>query len=305
VSLRGVRRLLESTGFVLLAGLVRHVPRRFARAAASRLGGFAFDVAGIRREVSVRNVLERLGPEGGRPEAERIARESYRVMARTFVDLVRLDRIGRDATDPLFPPEGVEWFRGFVERGEGAVFVSGHFGNWELMALAIRRLGLPLRVVAGRQANLVVDERLRATRRRAGIETLSPGRGMRRALRALRDAEFVATLMDQDARRKGTFADFLGVPASTHTGMLALAIRAGTPLIPGVLVDRGDSYEFVRGELWRPRPDRAEDENVRLGVEHFNRFLERQVRLHPENYFWAHRRWKTRPPVGAPAGSGA
>lgn len=293
---REVRRLFESLGFFLLGGLVRVLPRRAARACGSALGGFAFDVVGIRREVAVRNVVDRLGPAGGRAEAERIARESYRVMARTFVDLIRLDRIGPAATDGLLSPGDVAWFRSFKERGQGAVFVSGHFGNWELMALAIRRLGLPMHVVAARQSNSVVDERVSDARRRAGIETLTPGRGTRRALGALRDAGFVATLMDQDARHRGIFVDFLGTPASTHTGMLSLAMRADAPLVPGVLVDRGDSYEFVRGGPWRADPDRDEAENLRAGVEHFNAFLAEQVRRHPENYFWAHRRWKSRPP---------
>jgi KDO2-lipid IV(A) lauroyltransferase len=175
------------------------------------------------------------------------------------------------------------------------VLVSGHFGNWEITALAIRRLGLPLRVVAARQANALVDARVRAFRRRVGIETHSPGGGMRDALRALRGAEFVATLMDQDARRRGTFVEFLGTPASTHTGMLSLAIRERAAVVPVVTVDRGGSYEFVLGEPWRPSPDRDEIENVRRGAEHFNRFLEEQVRRNPENYFWAHRRWKSRP----------
>jgi KDO2-lipid IV(A) lauroyltransferase len=292
---RSAGRWLESAGFLALAALVRAVPRAVARACATRLGSFAFDVVRIRRDVAVRNVVDRLAPAGGVPEAERIARESYRVMARTFVDLLRLDRIGRSETDRLLSLEGAAWFRSFAERGEGAVLVSGHFGNWEIMALAIRRLGLPLRVVAARQANPLVDARVRSFRQRAGIETLSPGRAMRGALRALRGAEFVATLMDQDARSRGTFVEFLGTPASTHTGMLSLAIRARSVVIPGVVVDRGGTYELVLGEPWRPSPDRDDGENVRRGAEHFNRFLEAEVRRNPENYFWAHRRWKSRP----------
>jgi KDO2-lipid IV(A) lauroyltransferase len=300
VSFRDVRRFWESAGFFLLTGLVRALPRRVGRAAGTWLGGFVFDVARIRRTVAVRNVTERLAPAGGLPEAERIARESYRVMARTFVDLVRLDRIDRSVTDRMFSPDDVEWFRSVERGGRGAVLVSGHFGNWEIMALAIRRLGLPLRVVAARQANAVVDEGVKRVRRQAGIDTISPGRDVREILRALRANEFVATLMDQDARRRGVFVDFLGVPASTHTGMLSLALRTGSPIVTGVMVDEGGSYRFVRGDVWRPRRD--DPDNLLDGVAHFNSFLGEQVRRHPENYFWAHRRWKSSPPAAAPSG---
>ena len=59
----------------------------------------------------------------------------------------------------------------------------------------------------------------------------------------------------------------------------------------------------MRGELWRPREDRDEEENIRRGVEHFHEFLEGQVRKHPENYFWAHRRWKSTPPEDSVGGT--
>jgi KDO2-lipid IV(A) lauroyltransferase len=73
-------------------------------------------------------------------------------------------------------------------------------------------------------------------------------------------------------------------------------MRADAPLVPGVLVDCGRSYRFVLGPVWQANPALGEEENLRSGAEHFNRFLAEQVRRHPENYFWAHRRWKTRPP---------
>jgi KDO2-lipid IV(A) lauroyltransferase len=63
-----------------------------------------------------------------------------------------------------------------------------------------------------------------------------------------------------------------------------------------VLVDEGARYRLVLGRTWRPDPARSAEDNLRDGAVQFHRFLEEQVRAHPENYFWAHRRWKTRPP---------
>jgi lauroyl/myristoyl acyltransferase len=79
---------------------------------------------------------------------------------------------------------------------------------------------------------------------------------------------------------------------------VSLAMRTGTPLVPGLLVDHDGTYRFVAGEIWRPDPQLGEEENLRAGAVHFHRFLEESVRRDPANYFWAHRRWKTRPPAG-------
>jgi KDO2-lipid IV(A) lauroyltransferase len=300
---RGAKRALERAGFALMLGLVRPLPRPAAMRVGSFLGWLAFDVARVRRKVAVANVRERLAPAGGRSEAVRIARESYRVMARTFLDLVRADRLDDASLWRALRREEFEAFRRIEREERGAVLVSGHFGNWELLVLGIRRMGLAVHAMAADQANRAVDAYVKEARARAGVPTLSARRGVRAAYDALRAGGYVATLMDQDARRRGIFVEFLGAPASTHTGVVAMAMRAGRPLMPGVLVDLGGgrSYRLVRGEIWRPDPALPEDANLRAAATHFHRFLEAQVREHPGNYLWAHRRWKTRPPEGAGA----
>lgn len=292
---RAGKRALEAVGFRLLVALVRPLPEPAAGALAGVLGRFAFDGARIRRRVAVENVLARLAPAGGRREAERIARRSYVVMARTFVDLLRADRMDDSRLWRRISREEFEWFRTLKDSGEGGLLVSGHFGNWELLVVGIRRMGIPVSALAADQANPRVDRAVKEARAGAGIPTLSSRRDVRAARAAVERGEYVATLLDQDARRKGVFVDFLGAPASSHTGIVTMAVRTGKPLLPGALVDEGGRYRLVRGRPWRAEVGRSEEENVRAGVEHFHRFLEEQVRAHPGNYFWAHRRWKTRP----------
>jgi KDO2-lipid IV(A) lauroyltransferase len=295
---RRAKHLLEYLGFRALAGVVRAAGRGPAAGVAGVLGGFAFDVVGIRREVAMANVRDRLAPPGGEPEVRAIARRSYEVAARTFVDLLRADRLSDAELWRLVRREEIERLRAVLGEGRGAVLVSGHFGNWELAVLALRRLGIPVGAMAADLANPWVDARVKEVRRRAGVTPISARHGLREAVRCLRADGFVATLMDQDARRKGVFIDFLGTPASSHTGVVSLAMRTGSPLVPGVVVDEGSGYRLVLGETWRPRPDLDEAANLRDGAERFHRFLEARVREHPDNYFWAHRRWKTRPIPG-------
>jgi KDO2-lipid IV(A) lauroyltransferase len=177
------------------------------------------------------------------------------------------------------------------------LFVSGHFGNWELAVVAIRRCGAPLAALAGVQTNVAVDAAVRDIRARVGVRPLSARSGLRDAISLLREGTSLITLPDQDARSKVVFIEFLGTQASAHVGIASLAERTGSVLAPFVVVDERGSFRIVRGAVWRPDPGATREANERAGAEHFHRFLEEQVRLHPETYFWAHRRWKTRPPV--------
>lgn len=294
-ALRRGKHLLELLGFRVLAALVRALPLETALRVGAAAGSLAFTL-GFRRSVAVRNVSERLAPRGGRAEAEDIARRSYAVAGRTFISLLRLDRITESALWRVVDRDSIVHVR-HAMTGHGAMLVSGHFGNWELLVLGIRRSGVEVASMAGDQANVAVDSALRATRARAGTPPISARSGLREAMRRLREGGVVATLMDQDARSKGEFVDFLGAPASAHVGVASLAMRAGVPLVPGVLVDESARYRFVLGPLWHPDPARSTEENELEGAAHFHRFLEAQVREHPDNYFWAHRRWKTRPPA--------
>jgi KDO2-lipid IV(A) lauroyltransferase len=157
---------------------------------------------------------------------------------------------------------------------------------------------LPLAALAGEQSNSSVDLAIRDIRARAGIRPLSARASLKEALTLLRGGSCVVTLMDQDARSKGVFVPFLGTPASAHVGVVSMAMRTDVPLVPVLLADEGGTHRFVSGTPWRADPSATKEDNERAGTEHFHRFLEEQVRLRPGNYFWAHRRWKTRPPAG-------
>jgi KDO2-lipid IV(A) lauroyltransferase len=217
------------------------------------------------------------------------------VLARTFVDLLRFDRIDERTLWRLLSIGEVRDLASSAGGG-AAIFVSAHFGNWELLLLGLRRCGVVLHAVARDQSNAAADRGIKAARARAGVRTLSSRTGLREAVRALRRGESVTTLLDQDAGGKGLFVDFLGAKASCHSGMVALAARTGNPMVPVLLVDERGTYRVAPGGVWRADPALSQEENVRAGVEHFQRFLEAQVRAHPGNYLWAHRRWKTRPP---------
>ncbi len=295
--MRRARQVLESIAFTTLGTIVRRAPRRLARKLATAMGHFAFDVLRLRRRVAVENVRLRLRPPGGEREAVRIARASYGQLGRTFVDLLRFDRVDDDAVWKEVDRDEVERVAALARRPGGCLLVSAHFGNWELLLHALARVGLPISVIAGDQSNARVDRAVKGLRLAGGVPTRSARREVRAAMRDLLEGRAVATLMDQDARHKGVFVEFLGAPASTHVGVVRMALGTGAAFVPVLFAEEGGKHRAHLAPPWVPPVGASLEERLRDGAAYYTRFLEEHVRRRPEEYLWAHRRWKTKPPA--------
>jgi KDO2-lipid IV(A) lauroyltransferase len=119
---------------------------------------------------------------------------------------------------------------------------------------------------------------------------------MRRALKALRDGLPFYYLPDMDyGARDALFVPFFGVPAATITGVSRLARISGARVVPCVARMTASGYTVELQAPWDDFPGADVDSDTRR----MNAYIERQVRRFPEQYFWLHKRFKTRPPGAA------
>ncbi|MBD3162140.1 MAG: hypothetical protein GF346_07475 [Candidatus Eisenbacteria bacterium] len=277
--------------------LCRAVPMGTALWMADRLGDLLFGLIRIRRTVTLDN-LRASFPEKEEPELRAIARRCYRGFARTAVEFARLpgmDRrelLQRVELDPL-SRERIERLRR-MERG--AILLTGHYGNWEWVGALFPAIGLPARVVVGRQRNREVEALMDRVRESCGLRVLNVEEDVREMIQALRRKEWIAIVADQDAGRDGIFIDFLGRPASTALGPVRLARRFGVPILVGMGLHLPGGK--VRLQLEEPTivpQDGDEEATIRRYTEWWSGLLERYVRERPDHWFWMHRRWKTQP----------
>lgn len=288
-------------------GVDRVVGRRRSDAFAGWLGKLAYRPLGIRADL-VEQHVQRAFPEQDEAWVQRVARTSYAHLGREAMSMLRLSRLGAEEVRAVTDvDDGLGELRAAVESDTGAVMVTGHFGNWEIGGAALAARGIPLDVVAQRQANPLVDRLLNSARERLGMRVIRRGNATKESLRSLRAGRVVALVADQDARGAGIFVPFLGRPASTYRGPAVLALRSGAPLFIGTAVRFGHRYRVRVRRV--PLPEEAapadQDHQVRaLTLEHV-RALEAEVRAEPGQYFWHHRRWKTAPPGGGVGGSGS
>ena len=295
-----VRHRVEYALFRMAAGCAGWLPARWTQGLGAVAGWLAGSVLRVRRRVVAAN-LARAFPERSRAWRTRVARESYRHLGRTAATTFGLSHLTPEKIRARSRVEGRELLADPVARGEGAILVTGHLGNWEAGGGALACRGLPLDVVVRPQNNPLFDRALVRARRRLGMNVISRHDPVHVLLRALRKGRVVVLLADQNAHADGLMVEFFGRPASTARGAALLSLRTGAPLVLGVaLHDPGSRipHRLVLEQVSiSPSGVRARDLEA-LTRAHVAA-LERWIRRHPGQYLWQHRRWSRSGAVGA------
>ena len=226
-------------------------------------------------------------------EAERItiAAQAWESVGRTAGELPHLPKIDPYAGDRV-EVIGAEYLDQIENADQGAVFISGHFANWEVMAAVICKRPVDCLVTYRALNNPHIDKRLNKVRHDYGIGVLTPkGVGTREIMRALGKKRSVALLNDQKFNQ-GLAIPFFGHDAMTAPGPSRLALKYGVPIVP-VSTRRTGPARF-RVEIHKPFvPEETGDTeaDVKACVEIITDFIEAEVRANPGQWFWQHRRW--------------
>ncbi len=294
------RHRLELAGVRFLKQLPALLPFRAAVKLGGFLGRFAFDIVRIRRRVTLDNIAAAFGERYSAAERRSIGRRSYVNFAKSMVEFASLDRLDHERLRTIVRMERADHLDAVLERGRGAVVVTGHFGSWELLGAATVAYGYAVDFLVGEQSNRLVDQLMNDLRETSGIGIIARGVAARRVVGSLKKNRIVALLSDQDARRAGIFVDFLGRPASTFQGAAQFALRMRSAIVCCYIVRQPDESHIAFFLPPIPVDTEAEREGeIRRLTEEHTRLLARCIEKHPDHYFWAHRRWKTKPPEPA------
>jgi len=269
-----------------------------ARERGARLGALV-ERLGIRRDVARAN-LALAFPEQPIPWRERVLDEHYKELGRVAAEYPRMAELARAPREQVFALwQGTEHARAALANGRGMVFLTGHLSNFELAGAVVAR-EVPMAFFAKPLSNPGAEEWISAIRQRAGLDVLQPGAGVRNVIRRLRAGGTVAMLADQDARRDGVFVPFFGRPASTASGPAWLSLATGAPIVFCTCARAADGrLELRMFPALEPAGDAGDPEAVRALTARHTALLEAAVRERPAQWFWLHKRWKTRPPVAS------
>jgi KDO2-lipid IV(A) lauroyltransferase len=294
---------IEYLLFRVVYGCFRLLRRSWALALGARLGEIFYLLDRPHRRTALQN-LRIAFPGAHESERRSILRRSCRNLGRLLAEVCHLDRLRPELVARYVRIEDREaWERALGQaRERGLVILTGHFGNWELLAYSQGLLGHPVTLVHRPLRNPLVDRAITALRGRAGTRSIAKKSAARAALRALHRGALLAIPADQNqTRRDGVFVDFFGMSASTTSGPARLAMLTGAAVIPVFLVREGETDRHRLVVL-------PEVEMVNTGAPHADaltntqrctKVIEEMVRAHPEQWIWFHKRWRTQA-LGAP-----
>lgn len=293
---RKVRKVTDGITYGLVSALgvaVRAMNRDQARRFAWKLGDLMHHTLGLRRNLVYRN-LELTFPEKSASEIREIATKVYRNVAVTLLEVLRLPCIKNreDAAALVDIPGAEEFSRKLRERKKGAVVVSAHYGNWELMATAFGLQVVPVAIIVKRLRNKAVDLKMNALRTLCGNRIIYKRKALREGLKVLESGGVLAVLSDQSDPDAVNYGDFLGRRASMFLGAAFFALKADVPLIVGMCQRSEDGrYRIEIHEIDTSDLRFCKEDIVTLAAR-YTRVIETYIRQWPEEWFWLHDRWK-------------
>jgi KDO2-lipid IV(A) lauroyltransferase len=190
-----------------------------------------------------------------------------------------------------------ENIRLLLEHRTPLIYITGHFGNWEVVGYTMAALGFPNVAIARALDNPYLDRYVRGIRENRGLRILDKKGASEHMDELLAANAAVSFIADQDAGRKGLFVDFFGRKASTYKAPAIMAIRHNAPVVVGYGKRLGEGFRFAIGvqRIIYPREWADKPDAVAWITQEYTRAMEDSIRTAPDQYLWMHRRWKHRP----------
>ena len=295
-----IQHRFELIGWNLVSGLLRLLSRRATVHLADGAGWLFYHLFRVRRHL-IDSQLAIAFPDESSDWRQRTGCRSWQNSILTFFEFLRPQSLAEAGGDDFADQEGFDEYARPLKTNPGnGLLVTGHLGNWEAMGRMAIRENVRIAAVAKPMHNPLINDVINSSRHKTGLELLMVKGNMKGIVDAAKQGKWVAFVGDQDARRRGMFIDFFGRPASTAGGPAYFAYTLNLPLLPVYCVRRTDALRgvklIVHPPIWPDLAADREEEILRLTKAH-TASLEQIVRQHPEDYFWLHNRWKTRPKV--------
>ena len=281
----------------LACAIASQIPLWLLRPVAAALGHGAWLCAAGERKRALKH-LRAAFPQWPAEGHKRVVRRMFCHLAIAAAEMARLPELLTGDAGRM-PPAHRELLADILAQGRGAIAVTGHIGNWELLAQMVAHNGFDITTIAKPLYDPRLTRFVQRRRSAGGLKIIWRDKnagGTRELLRAIKGGGILAMLIDQDTTVPGTFVPFFGRPAHTPRAAAALALRTGVPVIVGWNHRHGGQHRFHFERCPLPQPSGDRETDVRNLTALLTQRLEEAIRKYPEQWVWMHRRWRKCPP---------
>jgi len=222
-------------------------------------------------------------------ELSKLTRDVFANFGEVFAEVLCFPKMDKKYADKYVEVKNMEILEKAIGKGKGIIFLTAHYGNWELAAIKSTYINCPLYILARDQKMKRVTALLNSIRESKGSKVVSKGISVKTVVRALADNRIIAWLADQSGGDSGVIADFFGRPVPTAYGPFRFAAKTGATILLIFNVRQSGPYHCVYIHSAMEVKDHI---NVLPYVQEYNNILEQYIRKKPDHWLWLHRRWK-------------
>ncbi len=286
--------LLQAVLIYLFTLPIAILPYRLSLRVGSFIGVIGFYLWSSRRKIAIENIetTKRIDKLYTDLSSREIALQSFKNLGKSVVEIIKIFHGLGEGILKRVTIEGEHHFHEAKSKGRGVIFITGHCGNWEVIALTSSYMGTPLAVVARAQNNPYINRFIERARSKFGNRVIYKKGALRHLIRQLRQGGTIGILMDQGVLpSEGVKIPFLGRPAWTMRTPAVLARKTGAAVVP-VFIRRTENghHIVVQKEVELLRG--TDEESVIEDTRKMSSYVEDYIRHNPVEWLWIHRRWK-------------
>jgi KDO2-lipid IV(A) lauroyltransferase len=276
------------------------LPRTWWLAFCGNLGVVAFWIMPRFRNQTIEHVGLAYGKEKSVREIYDLAKRVYYMLGKNAGDIFRSMAVKTLADlEKFLITTGIENFEKANAKNKGVIFLTCHLGAFDLQITNMALRGLKPNIIGTTLKDPRLNDLLVNYRNAYGAIAIERGKETFRLIKALKLGGAVAILIDQDTNVKSVFVDFFGIKASTPIGASVLALKTGAAVVPTIIYLGKDNKQHMEifPEIQITQTG-DEGKDILDNTQRFTSFIEEQVRKHPDQWLWMHKRWRTRPEDG-------
>lgn len=287
--------LSEYILFRLMTFFLRVIPLRASYKIANALGTLIVRVLGIRREAMLKNLRLAFGSEKTEAELHRIAEQSMQNLSKLVFEFLRTNKASKNPDRYIEPPDVTSLMEAVKKKG-GFIAIVSHFGNWEWLAIPIKKYGLHVHAVGRPLKNPYLYRYILKMREAANLTNIEKSGAVRSSLEVLKQRGILAVLIDQHESRGSVWVDFFGRKAATSTLPAMLALKYEYPVLPAFFFRDESGYSNIKyGPLFPLIKTGNLQADLLANTQQYVTKIEEEIRKRPGDWLWAHRRWRSAP----------